>query len=319
VIAAQSIGEPGTSSPCVLPHRRHASRVSEQSRLDAKSNGIVRFVNLQTVKSKTGDLVVMNRQDRLRSWTKRPRTRTLCGRVWRQGQSHEGGRCNSASACRVGSLHLCHPDRNRRHGAVQGLAGSITLHEEVDEVTASRVTWWPIRPTRNASRHGHQGQGKQALLDAFARSPYGAGRDTVFRHVLAKIPRETTRPRTSRRLPRVVELFEARKPRETASSARSMRGALRRSAKDSANLRAADNARRRIFRSARRSHQRAGRRARQGGEPLMDGPLNPHDILRARRKSSVLPGQRNPEVYRLQGVNISDKHIEVIVRQMIRW
>ncbi|MGA7647676.1 MAG: DNA-directed RNA polymerase subunit beta', partial [Terriglobales bacterium] len=63
VIAAQSIGEPGTQLTMRTFHiGGTASRVSEQSRLDAKSNGIVRFVNLQTVKSKTGDLVVMNRQ-----------------------------------------------------------------------------------------------------------------------------------------------------------------------------------------------------------------------------------------------------------------
>src|SRR5207248_5229045 len=63
VIAAQSIGEPGTQLTMRTFHIGcTASRVSEQSRLDAKNNGAVRFIGLQTVKSKTGDLVVMNRE-----------------------------------------------------------------------------------------------------------------------------------------------------------------------------------------------------------------------------------------------------------------
>jgi len=63
VIAAQSIGEPGTQLTMRTFHiGGTASRVNEQSRLDAKSNGSVRFINLQTVKAKSGDLVVMNRQ-----------------------------------------------------------------------------------------------------------------------------------------------------------------------------------------------------------------------------------------------------------------
>ena len=126
VIAAQSIGEPGTQLTMRTFHiGGTASRVSEQSRLDAKNNGIVRFVNMITVRSKEGFLVVMNRNGSIAVRGREgPRKGTLRGGLRRQGKGRRrvagfARRC----AGRVGSVHLRDPYRNRRHGAVQGPAG----------------------------------------------------------------------------------------------------------------------------------------------------------------------------------------------------
>jgi DNA-directed RNA polymerase subunit beta' len=143
--------------------------------------------------------------------------------------------------------------------------------------------------------------------------------------IIAKIPRETTKTKDiTGGLPRVVELFEARKPRETAVMSE-IDGTV--------TLGAISKGKRKIVVTGEDGEQREydiprgthinvqeGDRVR-AGEALMDGPLNPHDILRVlgmNRLQEYLVNEIQ-EVYRLQGVNINDKHIEVIVRQMLRW
>jgi DNA-directed RNA polymerase subunit beta' len=143
--------------------------------------------------------------------------------------------------------------------------------------------------------------------------------------VLAKIPRAEARTKDiTGGLPRVVELFEARRPKEPAVIT-----------EIDGTVKYGDIAKqhRKIFVTSDENDQREyqlprgahinvqeGERVR-AGEPLMDGPIDPHDILRVRGEKEL---QRYlvdeiQEVYRLQGVNINDKHIEVIVRQMMRW
>jgi DNA-directed RNA polymerase subunit beta' len=143
--------------------------------------------------------------------------------------------------------------------------------------------------------------------------------------ILAKIPRETTKTKDiTGGLPRVVELFEARKPRETAVISE-IDGTVRfgEVAKGMRKLYVtADNGTEKEYSVPRGVHinVQEGERVR-AGEPLMDGPLNPHDILAVLGEKELQAYLVNEiqEVYRLQGVNISDKHIEVIVRQMMRW
>src|SRR5438093_975760 len=143
--------------------------------------------------------------------------------------------------------------------------------------------------------------------------------------VLAKIPRETTKTKDiTGGLPRVVELFEARKPHETAVISE-IDGTVKfgEVAKGQRKLYVqADNGTEKEYSVPRGVHinVQEGERVR-AGEPLMDGPLNPHDILAVLGEKELQAYLVNEiqEVYRLQGVNISDKHIEVIVRQMMRW
>jgi len=144
--------------------------------------------------------------------------------------------------------------------------------------------------------------------------------------VLAKIPRETTKTKDiTGGLPRVVELFEARKPRDPAviseidgivkegGVAKGLRKVI---------IVPDDGTEPREYSLPRGVHVNVheGERVR-AGEQLMDGPSNPHDILRVLGEKELQKYLVNEiqEVYRLQGVNINDKHIEVIARQMMRW
>jgi DNA-directed RNA polymerase subunit beta' len=143
--------------------------------------------------------------------------------------------------------------------------------------------------------------------------------------VLAKIPKESTRTKDiTGGLPRVVELFEARKPRETAIISE-IDGVVRFGEVSKGQRKiyvTADNGDEKEYSVPRGIHVNVqeGERLR-AGEPLMDGPLNPHDILAVLGEKELQSYLVNEiqEVYRLQGVAISDKHIEVIVRQMLRW
>jgi len=143
--------------------------------------------------------------------------------------------------------------------------------------------------------------------------------------IIAKIPRETTKTKDiTGGLPRVVELFEARRPKETAVMTEIdgvvkfgpiVKG-LRRVIVE------APDGEKREYAIPRGVHINVQEDDWvRAGEPLMDGPLNPHDILAVRGIEELQRYLVNEiqEVYRLQGVNINDKHIEVIVRQMLRW
>ena len=126
VIAAQSIGEPGTQLTMRTFHvGGTASRVADQSRLDAKNNGYVRFINLNTVESKEGELVAMNRSGSVAIVDERGREKERYQVVYGARLRVKEGSASQArrSAGRVGSLHLRHPHGDRRHGAVQGPAG----------------------------------------------------------------------------------------------------------------------------------------------------------------------------------------------------
>jgi DNA-directed RNA polymerase subunit beta' len=143
--------------------------------------------------------------------------------------------------------------------------------------------------------------------------------------VLAKIPRETTKTKDiTGGLPRVVELFEARKPRETAIISE-IDGVVKFGEVSKGQRKiyvVADNGTEKEYSVPKGVHinVQEGERLR-AGEPLMDGPMNPHDILAVLGEKELQAYLVNEiqEVYRLQGVTISDKHIEVIVRQMMRW
>jgi DNA-directed RNA polymerase subunit beta' len=330
VIAAQSIGEPGTQLTMRTFHiGGTASRVSEQSRLDAKSNGIVRFVNLQTVKSKTGDLVVMNRQGSIAIVDEKGRERERYAVVYgAKVKVVEGGPVALGEAL-VEWDPYTFAILTEIGGTAQfkDLQEGITLHEEVDEVTGlSRHVVADSPDEKRQPAIVIKGKAsKRYLMPSRAHLMVQDG-DTVFPgDVLAKIPRETTKTKDiTGGLPRVVELFEARKPRETAVISE-IDGVVRfgEVAKGQRKLYvAADNGTEKEYSVPRGVHinVQEGERVR-AGEPLMDGPLNPHDILAVLGEKELQAYLVNEiqEVYRLQGVNISDKHIEVIVRQMMRW
>ncbi|MBC7900234.1 MAG: hypothetical protein H7070_09295, partial [Saprospiraceae bacterium] len=140
-----------------------------------------------------------------------------------------------------------------------------------------------------------------------------------------KIPRETTKTKDIvGGLPRVVELFEARRPGETAMMSE-IDGTVTFGPISKGKRKiiiTGDDSAEREYDIPRGTHINVQEEDRvRAGEPLMDGPLNPHDILRVLGTEALQNYIVNEiqEVYRLQGVNINDKHIEVIVRQMLRW
>ncbi|MGD0932256.1 MAG: DNA-directed RNA polymerase subunit beta', partial [Candidatus Korobacteraceae bacterium] len=345
VIAAQSIGEPGTQLTMRTFHiGGTASRVSEQSRLDAKNNGTVRFVNLITVRSKEGFLVVMNRNGSIAVVDDKGREKERYAVVYGAKVKVEEGTQVSLGDVMVEWDPYTFAILTEIGGTVQfkDLQEGLTLHEEVDEVTGlsrhvvvdspdeKRQPAIVIKGAKGSKRYLMPSRAHLMILDGDTVTPGD---------VLAKIPRETTKtkditgglPRVTTKtkditggLPRVQELFEARKPHETAVISE-IDGVVKFGdvAKGQRKIYVvADNGTEKEYQVPRGVHinVQEGERIR-AGEPLMDGPLNPHDILAVLGEKELQAYLVNEiqEVYRLQGVNISDKHIEVIVRQMMRW
>src|ERR1700732_1795946 len=330
VIAAQSIREPGTQPTMRTFHiGGTASRVSEQSRLDAKNNGNVRFIGLQTVKSKSGDLVVMNRQGSIAVVDEKNRERERYSVVYGAKLKVNDGDQVQMGQVMVEWDPYTFAILTEIGGTVQfkDLQEGVTLHEEVDEVTGlSRHVVADSPDEKRQPAIVIKGKAsKRYLMPSRAHLMIQDGDAGSPGDVLAKIPRETTKTKDiTGGLPRVVELFEARKPHETAVISE-IDGVVRfgEVAKGQRKLYvAADNGTEKEYSVPRGVHINVleGERVK-AGEPLMDGPLNPHDILAVLGEKELQSYLVNEiqEVYRLQGVNISDKHIEVIVRQMMRW
>src|SRR3989449_531287 len=206
----------------------------------------------------------------------------------------------------------------------------ITVHEEVDEVTGlSRLIIVDSPDEKKQPAVEIKAKDGKVVrkyhMPSHAHLMVQDGEMVSAGDVLAKIPRETTKTKDiTGGLPRVVELFEARKPRETAVISE-IDGVVRFGEVSKGQRKlyvAADNGTEKEYSIPRGVHinGQEGERVK-AGEPLMDGPLNPHDILAVLGEKELQSYLVNEiqEVYRLQGVNISDKHIEVIVRQMMRW
>ncbi len=332
VIAAQSIGEPGTQLTMRTFHiGGTASKVSEQSRQEARSKGFLRFLNLATVRGKEGDLVVMNRNGAIAEVDDKGRERERYSVVY-------GARLKKADGDPVAMGETMVEWDPYTFSILTEIAGTVkfkdmeegsTLHEEVDEVTG--LSHWVVTETPDEKRQpqvvisGEGRTGKKYLMPSHAHLMVQEGATVAAGDVIAKIPRETTKTKDiTGGLPRVVELFEARRPRETAVISE-IDGVVKYgdiSKNQRKILVVADNGTEKEYLLPRGVHiaVQEGERVR-AGEPLMDGPRNPHDILAVLGEKELQAYLVNEiqEVYRLQGVNINDKHIEVIVRQMMRW
>jgi DNA-directed RNA polymerase subunit beta' len=330
VIAAQSIGEPGTQLTMRTFHiGGTASRVSEQSRLEARSVGTVRFINLQTVKSKTGDLVVMNRAGSIAIVDDKGREKERYSVVYGAKLKVQDNQQVTQGNTLVEWDPYTFAILTEIGGTVQfkDLQEGVTLHEEVDEVTglSRHVVGESPDEKRQPAIVIKAKSTRRYLMPSRAHLMVQDGDEVFPGDVLAKIPRETTKTKDiTGGLPRVVELFEARKPRETAIISE-IDGVVKFGEVTKGQRRiyvVADNGTEKEYSVPKGVHinVQEGERMR-AGEPLMDGPMNPHDILAVLGEKELQAYLVNEiqEVYRLQGVTISDKHIEVIVRQMMRW
>jgi DNA-directed RNA polymerase subunit beta' len=336
VIAAQSIGEPGTQLTMRTFHiGGTASRVSEQSTLEARNAGTVRFQGLQVVQAKDGNLVVMNRSGSVVVQDAKGRDRERYPVVYgarlkvKEAQQVEQGQVLVEWDPYTFSILTEEAGQVRFKDILEG----ITVHEEVDEVTGLSRLIIVDSPDEKKQPAVEIKSAKDGKVNRKYHMPVHAhmmvqdGENVSAGDVLAKIPRETTKTKDiTGGLPRVVELFEARKPRETAVISEIdgivKHGGVVKSQRKIIIVPDEPGAEPREYSLPRGVHVNVqeGERVR-AGEPLMDGPSNPHDILNVLGEKALQAYLVNEiqEVYRLQGVNINDKHIEVIARQMMRW
>ena len=335
VIAAQSIGEPGTQLTMRTFHiGGTASRVSDQSTLESRHAGTVKFQSIQVVQKEDRSLVVMNRSGSLIVQDAKGRDRERYAVVYgahlrvSEGQQVEPGQVLVEWDPYTFSILTEQKGTVRFKDIIEGL----TVHEEVDEVTGLMRLIIVDSPDEKKQPtvevRGKDGKvlrkyhmPSHAHLMVVDGDVVGAG------DVLAKIPRETTKTKDiTGGLPRVVELFEARKPRETAVISEIdgavKHGGIVKGMRKILIVPDETGAEPREYSLPRGVHVNVQEGDRvQAGEALMDGPSNPHDILSVLGEKALQGYLVNEiqEVYRLQGVTINDKHIEVIVRQMMRW
>ncbi|MGA8581047.1 MAG: DNA-directed RNA polymerase subunit beta' [Bryobacteraceae bacterium] len=337
VIAAQSIGEPGTQLTMRTFHiGGTATRVSEQSTQDAKSGGFARYIGIQTVRSKQRELIAMNRNGIMAVVDDKGREKERYPVVYGARITVEDGAPVKSSQILLEWDPYTFSILTEVSGVVhfKDLIDGLTMQEQVDEVTGMSqlvVTDSPdekrqpmvvVRPEGAA---GSRSEAKKYLMPTHAHIMVRDGEEAHAGDVLAKIPRETTKTKDiTGGLPRVVELFEARKPRETAIIAE-INGVVKYGEVTKGQRKiyvVGDDGEQREYALPRGVHinVQEGERVK-AGEPLMDGPRNPHDILDVLGEKELQKYLVNEiqEVYRLQGVNINDKHLEVISRQMMRW
>jgi DNA-directed RNA polymerase subunit beta' len=335
IISAQSIGEPGTQLTMRTFHvGGTATGSSEQSKQDAKSDGFVKFLSVQTVRNAKGELIAMNRNGILAIVDDKGREKERYPVVYGARILYEDGAPVKTNQVLLEWDPYTFSILTEVSGTVhfRDLHEGITIIEQVDEITG--MSQWVVTESPDEKRvptvvvrphGGGRSDEKRYLMPTHAHLMMTDGDEVHAGDVIAKIPRATTKTKDiTGGLPRVVELFEARKPRETAVIAE-IDGAIKfgEIAKGHRKIYiVGDDGEQKDYAIPRGIHinVQEGERVR-AGDPLMDGPRNPHDILAVLGEKELQKYLVNEiqEVYRLQGVNINDKHLEVIVRQMMRW
>ena len=352
VIAAQSIGEPGTQLTMRTFHiGGTASKVVEQTVLEAKHAGTLKFMSFDAkknvdhhnpsiaVKNKEGEWVVMNRNAKIAIYDENGREREKYPVVYgAKIKTKDGGRIEIGQRLVEWDPYSLSILTDVGGKVAYGdITEGVTMKEEFDEVTGlsrkvviehSGTTMRPRVSIKDDS--GKTAKVSTAAAVARYLLPVGAhilvekGSSVHPGDVLAKIPRETTKTKDiTGGLPRVAELFEARKPKEQAVISEidgevSYEGFVKGMRRVIVDNKVGDRKEYSIPKGKHVNvHEGDWVRA---GEPLMDGSANPHDILdvlgpKELQKYLVDEVQ---DVYRLQGVTINDKHIEIIVRQMLR-
>jgi len=335
VVAAQSIGEPGTQLTMRTFHiGGTASRAAEQSQIVSRHSGTVKFINLTTVESKKGDQIVLNRSGTMVVHDEKGREQERHSVIYGAQLKVVDRQEIEAGTLMVEWDPYTKAILTEHSGTVffKDIVPGDTMKEEVDEVTGMSMRVVAESVKVKDSRHPTlivKGTGGKVLREY--PLPVGAllmvddQQEMHAGDILVKIPRATTKTKDiTGGLPRVVELFEARRPKEAAVIAE-IDGVVRYGeivkGKRKIIIEGEDNEARE-YEIARSLHinVQEGEHVK-AGEPLVDGAQNPHDILNVLGREKLQDYMVNEiqEVYRLQGVTINDKHIEIIVRQMLRW
>lgn len=345
VIAAQSIGEPGTQLTMRTFHiGGAASRIAAVNSVQVKSGGSIKLQNVKTVKhisgnlvavSRSGEVVLVDEANRERERYKIPYGATLLVR--------DGDRVHGGQMVATWDPHT-HPVITEVGGTLRftDFYEGMTVQSQTDEVTglSSLVVIDPKqRPTAGKELRpmiklvdveGHDLNIAGTEYPAHYYLPSGAivgvrdGAEVGVGDVLARIPQEFTKTRDiTGGLPRVADLFEARKPKDPAILAQStgtVSFGKETKGKQRLIIRDADgNEFEELIPKWRHVTVFEGEHVARG-EVISDGELNSHDILRLKGVTELAEYlvKEIQDVYRLQGVKINDKHIEVIIRQMLR-
>ncbi len=335
VIAAQSIGEPGTQLTMRTFHiGGTATRIAEQSKVESRSSGFVRFIDLKSVRGRNNVLIALNRAGIVAIVDEKGREKERYHVVYGARMRVDEGQPVTVGQILAEWDPFTFSILTESGGNIQfkDLQPGITIEEQVDEVTglAQLVVTLPPGDEKHQPTimiRDSQGRSKKKyLMPSRAHLMVSDGDEVQPGDVLAKIPRETTKTKDiTGGLPRVVELFETRKPRDPAVI--SEIDGIVKYGEISKGLRkiyveSEDGKTQKEYAIARGVHINVQEGEEiKAGEPLIDGPLNPHDLLAVLGEKYTQAYLVNAiqEVYRLQGVNINDKHIETIVRQMMRW
>lgn len=345
VIAAQSIGEPGTQLTMRTFHiGGAASRAVAVNNIEIKSAGTVHLHNIKTVRHHSGNLVAVSRSGELTvtddMGLERERYKVPYGATLEvgDGDAVQGGRVVASWDPHTHPVITEVAGRLRFEDFIDG----VTVQSETDEVTGltSQVIMDPkLRPAQ-----GRDLRPMIKLLDEHDQELNLAGTEIPARYflptsaivgvadnaevgvgdVLARIPQESSKTRDiTGGLPRVADLFEARKPKDqallaeasgTISFGKDTKGKQRLTITTDEGEIVEE-----LIPKWRHVNVFEGERVEKG-EVVSDGELNPHDILRLKGVTALAEYlvKEIQDVYRLQGVKINDKHIEVIVRQMLR-
>ena len=345
VIAAQSIGEPGTQLTMRTFHiGGAASRAAAASSVEVKSKGVIRFHNVKAVRHEKGHLVMTSRSGEL-------------GVIDDFGRERErykvpyGAVVNVAESAVVTAGQVIAQWDPHTHPVVTEVAGFIKFQDFVDGVTVTTqldditgLSSTVVLDPKQRSASGRDLRPVVKLVNAkgkeitFANTdipavyalPAGAlvsledGAKVSVGDVIARIPQESSKTRDiTGGLPRVADLFEARKPKDPAILAeRSGTVSFGKETKGKRRLiitPEAGDKYEELIPKWRHLNVFEGEQVSKG-EVIADGEPNPHDILRLQGAEALANYlvREIQDVYRLQGVRINDKHIEVIIRQMLR-
>ncbi|MBW1680937.1 MAG: DNA-directed RNA polymerase subunit beta' [Deltaproteobacteria bacterium] len=341
IIAAQSIGEPGTQLTMRTFHiGGTASRRVEQTTIQARNEGKIKYINLKTVQDEKGSYIAMNRNGEVAVLGKGGRELERYPVIYGATLRVKDGEKIKANQTLTEWDPFTIPIMTEVAGIVKfgDVIPERTMQEKRDNVTGkiSRIIVdsrdVDIRPRisikdpkgKTLKVPGSQKASARYFLPVGAIIMVTEGQEVTPGTVLAKIPRETTKTKDiTGGLPRVAELFEVRKPKETAiiseidgyvSFGKYTKGKRKMTITPEVGEPV-------DYFIGRGKHVSVleGDYVR-AGEALMDGSVNPHDILKIRGLKALAKYlvDEVQEVYRLQGVRINDKHIEVIVRQMLR-
>ena len=345
VIAAQSIGEPGTQLTMRTFHiGGAASRAAAINSIDVKAAGTIRLHNMKTVENRSGNLVAVSRSGEL----------TLVDDVGRERERYKvpyGATITAQDGDMVEGGQMVANWDPHTHPIITEVAGKleyvdcingVTVDSQVDEVTGLTALV-VIDPKQRASA-GKDMRPMVKLVDAKGKDLNIAGTDIPAHYflssgavvvvadgadvnvgdVLARIPQASSKTRDiTGGLPRVADLFEARKPKDpailaeatgTVSFGKDTKGKQRLIITDADGEQHVE-----LIPKWRHVNVFEGEHVERG-EVIADGELAPHDIVRLKGITELADYlvKEIQDVYRLQGVKINDKHIEVIIRQMLR-